>query len=68
MINKLTHLTLLFHTEQERLPSFTLELSLLLNPVAPRGAPAPLRGPIPIGDSPQVGGASRPGGAYHAAV
>jgi hypothetical protein len=31
-------------------------------PRAPRGAPAPLRGPIPMGASPQVGGGQRQGG------
>jgi hypothetical protein len=68
MINLLTHLTLWFHTKQERLPSFPLELSLLLNLVAPRGAPAPLRGPIPTGDSPWEGAPVARGWSSHAAV
>jgi len=68
MINQLTHLTLWFHTKQERLPSFPLELSLLLNPVAPRGAPAPLRGPILYCASPWAGAPGARGWSSHAAV
>jgi hypothetical protein len=56
------------HMKENAKPPFPLELSRMQNPVPRRGAPAPLRGPILLGDSPQVGGGGRQGGASHAAV
>jgi hypothetical protein len=56
------------HMKENALPSFPLELSRMRNPVPRQGAPAPLRGPILLGDSPQVGGGGRQGGAYAATV